>query len=231
MVPPQMAMLARLFRFPLGRGRGQAGMQGPQPPATWSLCSSLVQSQVQSQVRSICCDLAQDQMQDLVEAQMDLAVRAGPNADSSLMTRTLGTFHWLFVASPDYIARAGTPMTPADLHQHDCIVRTPSQVHGHWHFTVDGEEQAVAVRGAVSVNESAVARRAALAGLGIARLDELHVHDDLQSGALVQVLAAYPTAPVPLYLVYPSRRNLARRTRVVMEFLVAQAALGPRRAG
>ena len=110
-------------------------------------------------------------------------------------------------------------------------MRTPSQVHGHWHFTVDGEEQAVAVRGAVSVNESAVARRAALAGLGIARLDELHVHDDLQSGALVQVLAAYPTAPVPLYLVYPSRRNLARRTRVVMEFLVAQAALGPRRAG
>jgi len=173
--------------------------------------------------------LAQDQMQDLVEAQMDLAVRAGPNVDSSLMTRALGTFHWLFVASPDYIARAGTPATPEDLRHHTCIVRTPSLVHGQWRFTVGGEERAVEVHGAVSVNESAVARRAALAGLGIARLDELHVHDDLQSGALVQVLADYPTAPVPLYLVYPSRRNLARRTRVVMEFLVSQAALGPRR--
>ena len=170
--------------------------------------------------------LAQDQTQDMVEAQMDLAVRAGPNVDSSLITRGLGTFHWIFVASPDYLARAGIPATPDDLMRHECIVRTPAQVHGQWQFEVDGQAHTVAITGAVSVNESAVARRAALAGLGIARLDEIHVHDDLRAGTLVQVLGDYPTAPVPLYLVYPSRRNLARRTRVVMEFLVAQANLG-----
>jgi DNA-binding transcriptional LysR family regulator len=67
-----------------------------------------------------------------------------------------------------------------------------------------------------------VARRAALAGHGIARLSGIHVVDDLREGRLTQVLTGFPTRPVPIHLVYPTRRHLASRTRVVMDFLAEQ---------
>ena len=165
-----------------------------------------------------------DQIRDMVESQADVAFRAGQIVDSSLIARSLGSFRWVFVASPDYLRRAGEPTTPEDLTMHECIVQGTSSNRTIWQFGDAAEPLSVKINGALSVNESEVARRAALAGHGIARMAGLHAADDIREGRLVQVLTDYRTVPVPISLVYPSRRHLAPRTRVVMEFLAEQIA-------
>ncbi len=103
-------------------------------------------------------------------------------------------------------------------------IGTSSATEQIWQFGDAAEPLSVKINGALSVNESEVARRAALAGHGIARMAGLHAADDIREGRLVQVLTDYRTVPVPISLVYPSRRHLAPRTRVVMEFLADQIA-------
>ena len=163
-----------------------------------------------------------DQIRDMVESQVDVSFRAGQIADSSLIARGLGSFRWVFVASPDYLSRAGEPETPEDLIRHECIVHGTNANRTIWRFGTDDEPLSVKINGALMVNESEVARRAALAGHGIARMSVLHAVDDIREGRLVQVLTDFPTVPVPMQLVYPSRRHLAPRTRVVMDFLAEQ---------
>ena len=139
--------------------------------------------------------------------------------DSSLIARSLGSFRWVFVASPDYLRRAGEPKTPEDLTAHECIVQSTTSDRAIWQFGTDEAPRSIRVSGALITNESEVARRAVLAGHGIARVSGLLAIDDIREGRLIPVLTDFPTAPVPIYLVYPSRRHLAPRTRVVMEFL------------
>jgi DNA-binding transcriptional LysR family regulator len=78
------------------------------------------------------------------------------------------------------------------------------------------------VKGAFSANDSAAVHLAALAGLGIATAPEIQVSDDVRHGRLVQVLRDWAPPRAPAFLVYPSRRNLAPRTRVVIDFVVEQ---------
>jgi DNA-binding transcriptional LysR family regulator len=163
-----------------------------------------------------------DKIHDLVETQTDIAFRVGQNADSTLIARSLGSFRWVFVASPEYLRRAGEPKTPEELTSHECIIQSTMANRAIWRFGTDEAPLSIRVSGALMVNESEVARRAVLAGHGIARVSGLLAIDDIREGRLVPVLADFRTAPVPIYLVYPSRRHLAPRTRVVMEFLAEQ---------
>ena len=78
------------------------------------------------------------------------------------------------------------------------------------------------VSGAFIANDSEAVRRAARAGHGIALLPEVQLIDDLRAGRLFRLLEDYPSQIVPVHIVYPSRRNLAPRTRVVMDFLIEQ---------
>jgi DNA-binding transcriptional LysR family regulator len=163
-----------------------------------------------------------DQRHDMVDSRLDVALRGGENADSSLIARGLGSFRWVTVASPEYIRRAGEPSTPEDLEQHECILQGPVASRRTWRFQLDGGESVVRVNGSMGVDESEVARRIALAGHGIVRLSAIQVVDDIRAGTLIRLLPAYRSAPVPLHLVYPSRRYLAPRIRVVMDFLSGQ---------
>jgi DNA-binding transcriptional LysR family regulator len=81
----------------------------------------------------------------------------------------------------------------------------------------------VCVNGTFIANDSTAVLRAARSGHGIALLNEIEVLDDLQAGRLCRLLKDYPSQILPVYVIYPSRRNLAPRTRVVMEFVVEQA--------
>jgi DNA-binding transcriptional LysR family regulator len=163
-----------------------------------------------------------DRFGDMIEDRLDLAMRLGEVTDASLVVRRLGKAWLVVVAAPSYIARKGSPSAPADLASHTCIVHDVGPGSNAWTFvTSKGSEQFHASGGFLANDVSAV-RVAARSGYGIALLPLFEVLDDLRSGMLVRVLSEFPAPSLPLSLVYPSRRHLAPRTRVVFEFILEQ---------
>jgi DNA-binding transcriptional LysR family regulator len=164
-----------------------------------------------------------DRFGDLIEDRLDLAFRVGEVTDTSLVVRRSGTGSFVVVAAPSYIERKGRPSTPADLASHTCIVHDVGPGSNVWTFVTSGGSQQFHVSGGFLANDGGAVRVAARSGYGIALLPLLEVLDDLRSGMLVCMLSEFPTPSIPLSLVYPSRRHLAPRTRVVLEFILEQA--------
>ncbi|MDQ2804809.1 MAG: substrate binding domain-containing protein, partial [Pseudomonadota bacterium] len=157
---------------------------------------------------------------DMIEERIDLWVRVGESTHASHVTRRIGTTRPLLVAAPSYIAARGQPRSPADLAAHECIVQ---HRYGHdnlWRFAGPEGEAAVPVAGRFSADNSAAVLRAALAGVGIAILADVLAGFDVDAGRLCGLLPGYKPAGRPIMLVYPSRRNLSPRVRVVIDFLV-----------
>jgi DNA-binding transcriptional LysR family regulator len=163
-----------------------------------------------------------DQMTDMVEDRLDLEWRSGDIADASLVVRRVGDTGRAVVAAPSYLERYSTPAIPDDLADHICLIHSSLPDPLTWRFTGPDGPIAVRVDGAFIANDSVAVLRAARAGHGIALLPEVTVVDDLHTGRLCRLLADYPSQIVPVYVMYPSRRHLAPRTRVVMEFVVEQ---------
>jgi DNA-binding transcriptional LysR family regulator len=111
------------------------------------------------------------------------------------------------------------PKHPRDLLGHDCIAYHAWQADNVWRFSSPEGELAVTVRGRVRANNTEAVRRAAVEGLGIALLTQMEIDGDIREGRLWQLLPDFPPLHLPLSVVYPSRRNLPLRTRVVLEFL------------
>src|SRR3984893_116375 len=160
---------------------------------------------------------------DMIEDRLPLAMRVGEVTDASLVVRRSGTASFVAVAAPSYIERKGRPSTPADLAGHTCIVHDVGSGSNVWTFVVSEGSQQFHVSGGFLANDVSAVRVAARSGYGIALLPLFEVLDDLRSGMLVRVLSEFPAPSSPLSLVYPSRRHLAPRTRVVFEFLLEQA--------
>ena len=163
-----------------------------------------------------------DQNSDMVEERLDLAFRSGEIADASLVARRVGFLGRAVVAAPIYLERHGAPSTPEDLAAHTCLIHDATPEPELWRFTGPDGPISVRVSGAFIANDSQAVHRAARAGHGIASLPEIQLIDDLRAGRLFRLLEDYPSQRVPVQIVYPSRRNLAPRTRVVMDFLVEQ---------
>ena len=163
-----------------------------------------------------------DQNSDMVEERLDLAFRSGEIADASLVARRVGFLGRAVVAAPIYLERHGAPSTPEDLVAHTCLIHDATPEPELWRFTGADGPINVRVSGGFIANDSQAVHRAARAGHGIALLPEIQLIDDLRAGRLFRLLEDYPSQRVPVQIVYPSRRNLAPRTRVVMDFLVEQ---------
>jgi len=163
-----------------------------------------------------------DQPSDMIEERLDLAFRSGEVTDTSLVARRVGQLGRAVVAAPLYLERHGAPSTPDDLAQHACLIHDVTAEPDIWRFTGPDGPLSVRVSGAFLANDSEAVRRAARAGHGIALLPEIQLIDDWRTGRLFRLLEDYPSQRAPAYIVYPSRRNLAPRTRVVMDFLVEQ---------
>jgi DNA-binding transcriptional LysR family regulator len=116
----------------------------------------------------------------------------------------------------------GCPAAPQDLAGHICIVLDVGANPDVWHFISPHGPLDVRVSGGFLSNDSRAVHSAARIGYGIAFLSLVEVFDDLRTGDLVRVLSDYPAPIVPLNLVYPSRRHLAPRTRLVMDFIFEQ---------
>jgi DNA-binding transcriptional LysR family regulator len=175
--------------------------------------------------------VVREQFGDLIEDRLDLAMRLGQPTDASLVGRSIGEFGRALVASPPYLERHGAPSNPTALTTHRCIVQDAEPASANWHFNGPGGPYSIDVTSAFSANNAEVVRQAALAGHGIALLPEPQVLDDILAARLYRLLPDYPTDRTKAFLVYPSRRHLPPRTRVVIDFLVERfAAVGARLA-
>ncbi len=161
-----------------------------------------------------------DRVVDLVQEQVDCALRVGPLADSSLVARPLGMMPLMNCASPAYLARCGVPRTPADLAQHQ-VVQYLSPTSGRaapWEW-MDGEhERSLLLAGPVGVNNAEGYIACALAGLGLIQIPRYDVRAHLQAGELVEVLPDYLPVAMPVHVLYPHRTHVSRRVRVFIDW-------------
>jgi DNA-binding transcriptional LysR family regulator len=163
-----------------------------------------------------------DRLGDMIEDRLDLAMRIGEIKDESLVVRRRGAGVRVAVAAPGYIERHGAPLAPADLVNHTCIVHNIGPDSDVWTFLTPDGRRDLRVSGGFLANDARAVHLAARTGYGIAYLTLVEIFDDLRSGRLVRVLSDFPAPGVPFSLVYPSRRHLAPRTRVVMDFIWEQ---------
>jgi DNA-binding transcriptional LysR family regulator len=157
---------------------------------------------------------------NLVEEGVELAVRIGDLASSTLIARSIGIVEHLIVATPAYLAAHGEPRHATDLLQHNCIVYT-GFAHGHrWVFDSEQGRQTIEVPSTLGVNSADAMYGAVLGHIGIARVPHWVVGDDIESGRVRRLLPDdYPT-PLPIHIVYPQTRLLSARARCFIEFLL-----------
>ncbi|RWR02297.1 transcriptional regulator [[Pantoea] beijingensis] len=162
-----------------------------------------------------------DRLVDVIREGFDCVVRVGQLKDSGLIARTLGHLSLANCASPDYLARFGTPQKLDELSQHAMVhynLQFGSPPAGFEFF--DGKQcHHIQTGGIITVNSTETYRAACLAGLGIIQVPRIGVQSALKTKALIEILPDFPAQPMPVSLLYPHRRNLARRVRVFMEWL------------
>lgn len=157
-----------------------------------------------------------DRLVDLVEENVDCAVRIGDLADSSLISIRLGEMRRVIVASPEYIAKFGVPPAPTFLGEHNCL--SLRQQRG-WTLRTEGEVRVVKVSGRFECNDGAVLHDWVLAGKGLAWRSLWEVGADVAAGRLVTVLDEFAAPPVGIYAVVPQRRHLPLRVRLFINLL------------
>ncbi|SCW97039.1 LysR family transcriptional regulator [Ancylobacter rudongensis] len=161
-----------------------------------------------------------DAVVDVAAGQADVAIRFGPLADSALTARRLGETGRSIVASPSYLLRHGTPEVPEDLLHHNCLNFNFRRAEPLWPFRRDGRDYALAVTGTIEANNGETLGQLAAAGVGIARVGNFGVVDDLAAGRLVPLLEAFNPGDVePIHAVFVGGANMPARVRVFVDFL------------
>jgi len=148
-----------------------------------------------------------DRYVNLVEQGIDLAVRMGRLADSSLGARYLGMNPWVLVASADYLQRRGTPAAPAELSTHDALIYSSVQGDERWQFGgADGRSQSVPVKGPLRSNNLSALLAAVRGGLGLAALPWYVAHDSVRDGVLQPLLRQWTLPAQEIHAVFSSPR-------------------------
>jgi len=146
---------------------------------------------------------------DLIEEGFDLAIQLDELQDSSLIARSLGTSQRVVCGAPAYFKKHGTPKTPEDLKNHNCLVN----------LSPGGESLTVKVSGSLQANVADALRIAALSGLGLVILPTYMVGQDIRKNRLQAVLTEYVPAPLEIHAVYPHRKHLSAKVRTFVDFL------------
>ncbi len=162
-----------------------------------------------------------DRFVDLVEEGVDVAIRIGKLVDSGLAARRIGTSERCLIATPAYLKKNGTPRTPQDLVNHNCILYAYLSTGSEWLFG-DGGEIRVKVSGTLRANNGEAIRQAVMADIGIAASPAWLIQDDLKSGKLVEILRDFTPPPGEINAVYPSGRHVSAKVRAFTEFVKAE---------
>ena len=162
----------------------------------------------------------EDRYTDLVAQGIDVAIRMGKLADSSLGARFLGTNPWLMVASPKYLKKQGTPRRPADLSAHETLIYSSVQGNDVWRVVSPrGEASTVPVTARLRSNNLSAVLAAARSHLGIAALPWYVASDSLASGAVVEVLKGHSLPEQEIHAVYPSPKLVPQKVQAFIAFL------------
>jgi LysR family transcriptional regulator for bpeEF and oprC len=170
-----------------------------------------------------------DRPVDLVEEGVDCAVRGGELWDTSLIARRVGIVNFVTAASPDYLARYGTPKHPDDLVRHRCVNYFSAKTGKlyDWDFKRGDEKIVVPMRGVIALNDSNAYVHAGLAGLGVIQMTDYLLDQHVASGRMVQLLAEWSSEPTPVHIVYPQNRHLSAKVRVFVEWVAELFANHP----
>jgi len=167
-----------------------------------------------------------DRTVNLIEERIDLAIRITNNLDPNLIARKLCKCSSVLCASPDYLHKNGTPNSPHDLTQHNCLTYAYFG-QSLWQFEHDGQPISVPVQGNFSANEALVLQQAAVTGCGITMLPTFAASHLITQGQLVPVLPEYKMADMGIYAVYASRKQMSQAMRTMIDFLVARFGDNP----
>jgi DNA-binding transcriptional LysR family regulator len=164
-----------------------------------------------------------DEKASLLANHIDVAVWQGAPEVQDIVARRLSPSRRIACASRAYLETRGTPQTPQELREHNCLVYSAPPYRGSWRFTRDGKTADVEVKGTVTSDNSMVLLTGAVAGIGIIIVQEWMVGPLVRSGSLQRILRAWAVSPRPgdadLYAIYASSRGVSRKVRVFVDFL------------
>ena len=162
-----------------------------------------------------------DEMIDLYRARTDIVFRVGGIIDSALIAQKIGTARRKIVASPSYLATAGTPLTVEDLDHHNCLGFNFQRSQPVWPMRSGGRIVDRMVAGTLLANNGETVRRMAVAGAGLARIGDYHAREDIAQGRLVEVLAdAGVGDEEEIAALYLGAKRMPARIRAFLDFVV-----------
>jgi DNA-binding transcriptional LysR family regulator len=161
-----------------------------------------------------------DRVVDLVEEGFDLAVRIARLPASSLISRKLASTRMVLCAAPQYLQAAGTPRHPAELTQHAVLAYSLWASGDEWRFAGPDGAASVKTSPCIRTNSGDTCRAAALQGQGIVMQPSFLVGPDLAAGHLVELMPQYRGLELGIHAVYPTRKHVSTKVRLLIDFLV-----------
>lgn len=163
-----------------------------------------------------------DRVVDLLQRELDVAIRIAHLSDSSLHSARVGSVRAVLCASPGYLEARGVPQVPDDLSAHEAVIFAAGPHAPHWTLHEAGKKRAVKLATRLVVSDAESAIYAAKQGLGIARVLSYQVQGELERGELRPLLVRYEPRPIPVQVVHHAGRRTTLRVRALVDLLVAQ---------
>ena len=195
------------------------------PVAFGSECLAPAMASYLDKYREVSLDLElSNRLSDVIEEGLDAAVRIGHLEDSAMIARALRPYRMIICASPDYLKRYGTPDSPADLAQHECLDFLHWRRLLRWRLKSD-EVATVMPASRFRSNNGQALKQAAIAGFGIMMQAEIVLADDIKRGHLIPILQDFIPEPKPMHLIYPRDRQPTPKLSTFIEFVVQRFGL------
>ncbi|WP_420475496.1 LysR family transcriptional regulator [Noviherbaspirillum sp. ST9] len=163
--------------------------------------------------------LVTDRRVDLLEEGLDMAIRIGSLSESGLVAKKFASDRVVICGSPEYLQKHGTPKTPAELAQHNCLTYSYAATGDEWKMEGPDGQHTVKVSGSLRATNGDLVKLAALGGVGLMRQPLFICGEDLRAGRLVEVLPEYRSYEMGIYAVYPSRKHLSAKVRTFVDFI------------
>jgi len=206
-----------------GEARGLVRLTAPIDMGVWSLAPIL--ARFSRKYPQIQLDLVlTGRVVDLVAEGVDLAVRAGPLRDSSLVAVRVGELRSCVYASPRYLARRGTPVTIEELASHDAVLFRATGGKARWELSrqEDGRVASVEVTGPIGADDLSFVRKSVMAGSGVGVLPEFLCGKAEERGLLVRLLPEWQLSGAVLHLAYPTARFVPQRVVLLRQYLARE---------
>jgi molybdate transport repressor ModE-like protein len=170
-----------------------------------------------------------DRRLNMVEDHVDIGLRVGELNDLSLVVKKVGAVRRVVCASPSYLARRGTPKTPADLEGHDCITFENTLSAQSWAFKIGKAEKPFPIHSRLVVSTAEAAVDAAVSGLGLTRMLDYQIDSQRRAGSLKLVLESFRSPAKPVHLIYEAGTHLPLKIRTFLDFAAPRLKQAMRR--